>query len=893
MPRARRPAAVSSRRGGVTFVVSLIERSEPLALLGDVIEHARHQGGGRLVLVSGEAGAGKSALLRAVLADAAADVVRLVGMCDPLRVARPFGPVLDWARTLDRDFVNAVASGSPRDRATVFERALRMMSVGTTVAVIEDVHWADEATLDLVGFLSRRLETTRSVLILTYRTEAADRQGPLVGLLGELAAARPVRVQIEPLSLDAVATLARDHAIDAGDLHRRTAGNAFFVTECLSSADLGVPGTVREAVLARASRLSSEARAVVDAVAAGPGRADLWVVRAFNGSDAGIDECVADGVLVTDGPGVRFRHEMARLAIHDSMLPRQRARLHGLALAALADPPVGIVDQGLCAHHALEAGDVDAFLLHAPLAAAQAERAGAHREAVSHLESMLAHGAKLDVTARIDVLARLADLRGITGVHEAAVEAFEEAVALAREADDVERTGELLARMWGPLSMAGHLDRAGCVAEEATSLLEQRGSSHALALVYAQRCSQSMLARDLTDAERWGAAAIDMATDLGADDVLAYALMQSGVGSWMAGDAVGLERLRRGVELARACGLHRLVAHGLSQIGSGGGEVRRYAEAIPALEECITFADLHELGSRGMYASAWLARCKLETGRWDDASLLLSTVLRSPRCDGVTRMTALTDLGRLRARRGDPDVWAPLDEALDLAQRTGHLQRLWPVVSARAESAWLEGSPAREDARVREVYESAVRLRQPWAIGDLGQWLWRSGAIAHAPGAAAPYALLMSGDAATAAAAWSDLGCPYDAAMARSESPDDGDQLAALATFRRLGAAPAAKRLVDRRRTEGRSVPRGPNGATKANPRGLSDRELEVLRLAASGCTNREIATALRISAKTVGHHVSHALTKLGARTRTEAVVAALGAGIDLAQSGSEPLGKA
>lgn len=125
----------------------------------------------------------------------------------------------------------------------------------------------------------------------------------------------------------------------------------------------------------------------------------------------------------------------------------------------------------------------------------------------------------------------------------------------------------------------------------------------------------------------------------------------------MAGIAEGLDRLRRGVDIAKSERLIGLVAQGLSQIGSGGGEIREYPVAAAALEECGDFAERHELGSRGLSALAWLARCHLELGDWDDASTLLASVLRSPRCEGVTRMTALTAIGRLRTRRGDPDVW--------------------------------------------------------------------------------------------------------------------------------------------------------------------------------------------------------------------------------------------
>jgi DNA-binding CsgD family transcriptional regulator/tetratricopeptide (TPR) repeat protein len=624
-------------------------------------------------------------------------------------------------------------------------------------------------------------------------------------------------------------------------------------------------------------------------------------------------------VLVADGATVRFRHELAREVVHDALLPDQRQRLHRRVLAALEHPPAGRVDHARATHHAVEAGATEAVLRHAPLAAGAAEAAEARREAVAHLELALAHADRLAAPEQIELWSRLAEQQSLLGDHRKAIEAYEQAAALAERGGDGPRRGLLLARLWTPLSMSGEIDRAGRAADEAIAVLRRHGPGPGLALAYAQRCSQHMLARELTDAEPWGRAAIELAAYNGDDEVLAYALIQSGVALWMAGDQAGLGRLHRGVAIARARGNARLLVHGLSQIGAGGGEVHQYAEAVPALEECVAIAERHELGSRGLYAAAWLARCRLALGHWDEAGASLAMLAASPRCEGITRLTVLTDLGRLRARRGEPDVWGPLDEALVLARRTGHLQRLWPVAAARAEAAWLAGRLVDEVDDLRAVHATACHLAYPWAVGELGLWLRRAGARAGIRAgidpdadsnadpdadsdvepdidsgveakieagvemAAAPYALHLAGDPSAAATRWAGLGCVYEQAAALADSADDADQRAALALFERLGAKPAASRLIERRRAAGRRVPRGPNAATRENPGGLTDRETDVLRLVAAGCSNREIAVNLHISVKTVGHHVSHVLTKLRARSRAGAVAAALGAGVRLA----------
>ena len=252
-----------------------------------------------------------------------------------------------------------------------------------------------------------------------------------------------------------------------------------------------------------------------------------------------------------------------------------------------------------------------------------------------------------------------------------------------------------------------------------------------------------------------------------------------------------------------------------------------------------------------------------------------------------SRIVALTVLGRLQSRRGDPGAREPLQEAWELAARTGELQRTWPVAAGRAEHAWLSGQVTAVPGLVAEPFELARRLGHEWAIGELGFcelgfWLWRAGEHPGPPaGAARPYALQMAGDWPGAAAAWRALGCPYELALALADSAAERDLLAALDLLERLGARPAADAVAARLRELGvRRLPRRPRRATLANPAGLTARELEVLPLLGAGLRNLEIAGRLHISEKTVDHHVSAILAKLGVRSRHEATQAAAARGI-------------
>ncbi|MGN6723834.1 MAG: ATP-binding protein [Marmoricola sp.] len=844
--------------------IRLVEREAQL----DALRSAVASRSGQVVLVTGEAGAGKSSLVRALTQETAQPV--LVGACDNLRTRRPFGPLLDWARAADPELADLVAHGESPHEA--LEGALALMRREPTLAVIEDIHWSDDATIDLIRFVGRRLTGTSSTLVLTYRPDEVIQGSALFLALGDLATVRPEHIRVPALTRSGVAELAVDSPVDVDVLLERTSGNAFFVSACLASGE-ALPQTVRDAVLARLYRLSPAAVAASEIVSIFPGNVSSAQASQLGAEDAGIEECLNDGILVEESARLRFRHELGREAVYGAIPAGQRRALHRRALATLeaCDDP----DPTQATHHALESGEVEAALRHALIAADVAERAGARSEAIAHLDLCLTVGGALGREARTALLVRLAGACHEVGALGRSIAAYREALDLATEPRE---RGLILSKLWGVLSFAGQLDAAQEAVDEAIRLLEKLPPGRELALAYAQQCSQHMLSRRLRQAEPWGERAMALATEFDDVETLVYIQIQSGVARMMLGNADGLDRLHQAVETGTRLGIQTGVVTGLSQIGCGGGEVRLYEIALPALRQAVAYANEHELGARGLYSEAWLGRCLVELGQWEEATTVLTRVANSPRAEGISLIAVQTALGRLRARRGDADPWPALDLAYDLAARTGHLQRIWPVTAARAEAAWLEDRLHDEMDRVRKGYQLAIGLDQPWATGELGWWAHRGGDEVF-PEGAAPYAHLIAGDPRAAASAWRDLGCPYDEADALALGDDD-DQLRAWAIWSGLGAAPALHRLAESRRQQGLRIPRGPNAATLGNAAGLTARELEVLRLVAQGLRNPDIGRDLHLSTKTVGHHVSHILEKLGVGNRTEAVTAAAALGV-------------
>jgi DNA-binding CsgD family transcriptional regulator len=288
----------------------------------------------------------------------------------------------------------------------------------------------------------------------------------------------------------------------------------------------------------------------------------------------------------------------------------------------------------------------------------------------------------------------------------------------------------------------------------------------------------------------------------------------------------------------------------------------------------LEYCERLDLDPWWLYLTAYSARMKFEQGNWNAASSDAEAVLHHPRTTPVSRIPTLRVLGHLRIRRGDPGASEPLEEARVLAGPIPELQRIGTLAAAHAEAAWLAGDGAAVARTVQPVYELSRRRHDPRMNGELAAWLWRVDALeGPLPEFAEPYALEISGDWQGAAQAWKELGCPYEHASLLAWHGSDPQQREALAILEQLGAAPAAKALRQRMRAKGiRGLPRGTRNSTRHHPHGLTRREAETLDLMSQGLRNAAIARRLFVSTKTVDHHVSAILAKLGVPSRAAAI---------------------
>jgi DNA-binding CsgD family transcriptional regulator len=861
----------------------LLERSRQFAALGESLTTVLSSSRGRLVLVGGEAGVGKTALVSRFCEEHDRSARILWSACDALFTPRPLGPLLDVAQVTGGELEELVQSGArPHEVSAALMGELRTRA--PTILVIEDLHWADEATLDVVKLLARRIEGVQVLILASYRDEELDRAHPLRIVLGEFASGQAVeRLKLEPLSPAAVATLAEPHGVDPEELYRKTEGNPFFLTEVLAAGEGEIPDTVRDAVLAHAARLSLGAGMLLEAAAVVPPPVELSLLETL-AADAfdRLEECLSSGMLTASPAGVAFRHELARLAVEESLAPNRKVALHRKALAALADPPSGAPELARLAHHAEAAGDAEAVLEFAPAAAAQAASLGAHREAAAQYARALRFADGQPLEARAELLKRRAFECYLTDQANEAVEAQKAAIEYYRRLGDRRSEGDTLRGLSDALWVRGRIAEAGQAGREAVALLEQLPPGRELAMAYSTVLRLCTLAEDDEAALVGGTRAIELAERLDDTEVLSHAQISIGALEFLAGRPGGREKLERSLEFAQQAELHEDVAHAYQLLAWGALRhrsyplVHRYIEA--GLEQCSE----HGFDLMRLYLLVYRARAELDQGRWSEAVDSAALVLHERGISTVPRIFAFVVLGLVRARRGDREAWPPLDDALALAEPTGELFRIAPVAAARAEAAWLEGEQEAVAEATEAALDLAVQRQASWLIGELACWRWRAGIREEIPpGAAEPYALQMRGEWARAATLWAEIGCPYEAALALADADDDDALRSALAEFQRLGARPAEAIVARRLRKRGaRALPRGPRPATRQNPANLTARELEVLTLLAQGLRNAEIADRLFLARKTVDSHVSAILRKLKVPTRGQASAEAVRLGL-------------
>jgi DNA-binding NarL/FixJ family response regulator len=850
--------------------VTLLERESQLGSLLQYADEACRRDG-RLVLVSGEAGVGKSSLVEE-LQHLLPDATWAWGACDGLFTPRPLAPLRDIAREVGGPVLDAVRDAVPREQ--LFDTVLHWLhdAPSLVVLVVEDVQWADEASLDLLRFLGRRVRDLPVLLVVTFRDDAMAPTDPLRVALGELAGQRYTRrIDLPPLTASGVRRLAEGTTYSATELYELTGGNPFFLVEVLSDPGTEVPASARDAVLARAARISVPARAALDLAALDTWHVDPQLVASAGGVAMDtFDELLSAGLLMTDAGALRFRHELARRAVESAVPPHRRLAGHQALLTALCE--TGCDDEARMAYHAEAAGEADLVRRYAPVAARCAAELGAHREAVAQFERALRY-APDDKRELAELYDAYADVLALVDRWPAAAEARQHAIAIWHELGDVRREGHdhrnLSSVMWrlcrGPESVAAE--------ERALELLEPLGNDPELARALSSYAFTTW-AEDPCATEATVLRAEQMAVELG-DLTLQSDIVNNHAFLLFIDRENWVPRMREALRLALESGGEAQAGRAYANGYTFFAAQYRFAEGERFWRDGIAYCDDHDITTFSTCLRGHRAIALLDLGRWDEAAALAERVLATE-ASPVNLLTSQVTLSLVRARRGEPGALEVIDPGVEEADNLAEAEWIATTRLARAEVAWLAG---RDDDAIADLRVIRSVLTPMEYVLDAQVSVWEQrllGSARPASPAPGPWATSLVGDHAGAAVHWERLGCDYYAALSLHDSDRDEDLREAITRFEALGAEAAARRTRQRMRELGhRSVPTGARASTREHPLGLTRREDEVLALVCDGLTNEEIAERLVVSTRTVDHHVSSVLAKLGVSSRGAAAAQA------------------
>jgi DNA-binding CsgD family transcriptional regulator/tetratricopeptide (TPR) repeat protein len=914
---------------------AFIGREEQLALAARRWQAATN-GAGHFLLVAGEAGIGKTRLLGEIAA-AISGAKQLTAAVFPRDIEAVGGLILDLALALGRANDAGTASAL-RDRLTAGPDAsgdrsrsrrilvsdlagtvTTLLSETPTLLRIEDLHWADELSLDVLERVATTLAQTSSMILGTYRSDELYPRTPLRRLRSRLLEQR-LAEEVRLPRLDAAQTDALIRSLTGGtqssdtinSVLDRSDGIPLYVEELLSDRTSVVPATIADAVIVQRDSLAATTIPVLEAAAVIGRSFAIDLLEAVAGgardeTDIALGE-LADRNLVlagADGATLDFRHALIRDAIYENISPLRKRDLH----ARVADVAVefGFGDSFVSDQYERARRPADAYR-YAILAARGARQLSSHREAVELFRrAQRTAPGELPQSERAALYAELAEVLAATDDNEAAATQLESAINLYRTLGDEVAAAILVPRLAAVRHLLGvsYDSRATLLDDELHRIdgLTPPAPVPVRAALLAALAAAYMLDRCLDDATEAGTAAAALADEGGALDerididlTLGSVLVFAGPGS------DGWPMLESAIAKARELQFEAQAARGYRMIGSSASVLVEYERAERWIGEGLDYTSITERWNDFHYLDAHLAHVRWARGEWDDAKAIASRALDVGRGGVTTRNTALIVLGYLALGRGDfGTARIQLGEAREIGERMHELQRLVPALWGLAETELLAGDPASAAGLAEVAYSNSepigdaayifpfltTGVRAYLALHDAQRardWFDRCAyllryrgipgtlpAIAHAEG------LLLLAEGQTGAAralleeahaGWVVSDRYWDAARsaidlahcaARSRRPRDAAGL--VDETRQRATAIGATAILSLAHAVA-------DGGVSAGP--LSARELDVARLVAAGSTNREIAERLVISPKTASSHIEHILAKLGVARRSE-----------------------
>ncbi len=858
--------------------MELIERDHFLATLNNRFSQTA-AGTGHCCFITGEAGIGKTSLVQAFLKGVKKDCLEYQGLCDSLFTPRPLAPLYDVALQMKDDWTEKIHSISSRSELfTNFLQALSLKNL-PIVLVFEDIHWAGEATLDFIKFLSRRISHIPCLFILTYRDNDFDKMHPMANIIGDLVPGTFSLFMLTPLSKPAVQKMAEEKGFDGEDVFSLTGGIPFYVNEILADRSTRVPDNVRNLILSIYNRQEEQTKIIWQLLSVIPEGLELTRLPTLNPSwIREIEKSLSQKNLIIRENKIFFKHELFRRTVEGSLSHFKRIELNKLILELYLKIFEKEKEVERIVHYAKNANENELVIQYAPVAAKQAACVGSHIEASKLYLTVIQYSTKKEAGELATFYEDYAYECYLTNQIKNAIIYQEKALKKRKEKNEIEETANnlrLLSRFWW---FEGDRKKAESFGEEAIEILEKQSTSKTKAMAYSNM-AQLKSSLDKTDeCIFWGEKAIAIAREIKDEEILSETL--NNMGSTLLLNPTtkekGLALLQQSLSIALRNSYHEYVGRAYLNLGTNGVTLKDYVFAKKFLEKGIQYCEERDMDSMKLYMLVSMSRLHLDTGNWPEAYYIADNLLKKENLPAIIKIGALIVIGTIKIRRCDQDALPLLMEAKMMAFKTTELQRIAPVFLALLEYEWISGISYFENKVLSDTVDRMIELRKFSKKSKLYFWLRKTGKSC----------LILQGEPAYKESSlkemspeeieyWQNIDAPYEKALILSEGNEE-QKRKALSILGQFGADAVCKKIKLEMRASGiTKISRGLRESTKTNPAQLTNRELDILALVKEGFQNKEIAGHLFISPKTVDHHISSILFKLDVNSRTKAVAEA------------------